>query len=650
MKKSIYVLIFEGSGEDVKLVLEELQRGGFDTDHEWVETIAAMEAALEREAWDVIIANHTTNSNSLAMVKLLRNKGLDLPVIIVSSLYGEDIAVTTMKAGASDYIMKDNLSRLVPSVEDVLSPGNMDHGLAKIGYSSELDLYRTIVNSMADLAYASSAEGNILFVNGVFEKMSGHKPEEFLGKSYAPLFDEENLALAIDAFTRTLKGETTHVEIYFKDTGVLCEYKNIPWRNKNGNIVGVIGIGRDTTERKHLENELKKINNSLEQCVSERTEKWQKANEALQIKIVQHTKAEALLAKNKEQLQSILDNTTAVIYIKDRDGRYILVNHQFETLFHVDRHDLMGKTDVDIFPAEIAETFQANDRRVFLASVPLELEEMVPHADGLHTYISLKFPLLDISGVPDRICGISTDITRLKRMEEKSVIYQTQLKSLSSALLLTEERERRHISEYLHNTIGQTLTVIKMKLGGQRYLRGTDNEHVLNEIDGLLDKTIQDTRTLMFEISPLILYDLGFEPAIEWLIEQFGKRHNIPIVYDGKGDIGILGDDVGSYLFKSVRELLFNTVKYARAGSIKVSVRGEKNRVRVRVEDDGVGFDPSKVQLSVDSLSGFGLFSMRESMEHFNGVFDIESKPGHGTRITIEIPLGSSKGDRDAKR
>lgn len=641
MKRFLKILILEGSEDDVKLILEELQLGGFDTAYEWVETIATMEAALEGETWDAIIANYTSKySNSLAAVKLIRNKGLDLPVIIVSSLYGEDIAVEAMKAGAYDYIMKDNLSRLVPSVEDVLSRGTTDHDLGNFVQTNELEFYKTIVNSIADLAYASSAEGNILFVNGVFEKMSGRKAEEFHGKSYAPLFDEENLALAVDAFTRTLKGETTHVEIYFKDTGVLCDYKNIPWRNKNGNIVGVIGIGRDITERKHLEEELKKINTTLEQRVLERTKDWEKANKSLQIKIVQHTKAEALLAKNREQLQSILDNTTAVIYLKDKNGRYILVNHQFEKLFHVNRSEITDKTDMDIFPREAAEAFQENDRKVLNACTPLELEETVPHVDGLHIYISLKFPLFDTNGVPDRICGISTDITKLKRIEEKSAAYQVKLKNLSYALSLTEERERRHISEYLHDRIGQSLTVIKMKL---EELRGsnvdTDNDCALNVIRELLDDTIQDTRTLMFEVSPLILYDLGFEPAVEWLIEQFSKRHKTQITYEGKGDFRMLGDDVKSYLFKAVRELLFNVVKYARAGTVKVLGQKKENCILVCVEDDGVGFDPSRVQFSIGSLSGFGLFNIRERIEHFGGEFDIVSKPGQGTSVTLEIPL-----------
>ncbi len=242
------------------------------------------------------------------------------------------------------------------------------------------------------------------------------------------------------------------------------------------------------------------------------------------------------------------------------------------------------------------------------------------------------------------------DITTRKRAEEKLVTYQTQLKHISSELSLAEERERRRISEDLHDRIGQTLTVIKMKLEELKAPQvDTDSDRVLHETGELLDNAIQETRTLTFEISPPLLYELGFEPAVEWLIEQFRERHHIPIEYDGNGGGRMLDDDVSFFLFKSVRELLFNIIKHARADRITVSVKREKNRIRISIQDNGVGFDSSKVQFSVNYLSGFGLFSIRERMEHFSGNFDVESKPGQGTHITLAMSLGQQKGDRDAK-
>jgi PAS domain S-box-containing protein len=135
-------------------------------------------------------------------------------------------------------------------------------------------------------------------------------------------------------------------------------------------------------------------------------------------------------ADGRNLLQAIIDNSTAVIYVKDLDGRFLLINRRFEALFHVSRADIVGKTDHDLFPAERADAFRAFDQRVLAAGVPLESEEIAPHDDGLHTYISVKCPLRDASGVTYGICGISTDITERKRAEQALRVSTEKYRSL----------------------------------------------------------------------------------------------------------------------------------------------------------------------------------------------------------------------------
>ncbi|GAA4974988.1 hypothetical protein GCM10025331_81760 [Actinoplanes utahensis] len=122
-----------------------------------------------------------------------------------------------------------------------------------------------------------------------------------------------------------------------------------------------------------------------------------------------------MLEVGRDQLMALLDNTSAVIYMRDADGRYMLVNRQYERLFKLRREDIVGLTDHDLFPQEIADAFRENDRQALARGVPLQLEEDAPGDDGVHTYLTVKFPLVNDAGVPYAVAGISTDITERSR-------------------------------------------------------------------------------------------------------------------------------------------------------------------------------------------------------------------------------------------
>ncbi len=124
------------------------------------------------------------------------------------------------------------------------------------------------------------------------------------------------------------------------------------------------------------------------------------------------------LRTSEEQLQSIVDNSTTLIYVKDLESHYLRVNRRFEELYNIPRGEAKGKTDFDLFPKEMAEALRANDQKVIEAGSPLEFEEVVRHSGGIHTYISIKVPLLDPGGRPYAVAGISTDITERKKAEE----------------------------------------------------------------------------------------------------------------------------------------------------------------------------------------------------------------------------------------
>ena len=144
--------------------------------------------------------------------------------------------------------------------------------------------------------------------------------------------------------------------------------------------------------------------------------------------------AEDELRRSRQLLQDVADNTTAVIYVKNADGRYLLINRRFEQIFNLTADQIVGHTDHEIFPREAADAFRANDVVVIEQNRTVEYEEVAPHTDGPHTYISIKFPLCDHTGIPYATCGISTDISERKRIEQTVRTHEEQLRlALTSA-------------------------------------------------------------------------------------------------------------------------------------------------------------------------------------------------------------------------
>ena len=204
---------------------------------------------------------------------------------------------------------------------------------------------------------------------------------------------------------------------------------------------------------------------------------------------------------------------------------------------------------------------------------------------------------------------------------------------------MIEERERRYIATELHDNISQTLAITKIKLGmAQGLTSSTDWVGSLNEIGELVDQAIQYTRSLTFELSPPILYELGFEAAAEWLTEQIQEQHHIEIGFEDDLRSKPMSEEIRIALFKATKELLINIVKHAQASKSKVSIWREDHSIRIRVEDDGVGFSTSEGK-ALGKTTGFGLFNIGERMKYLGGDMLIESEPGRGTRVTLSAPL-----------
>lgn len=249
--------------------------------------------------------------------------------------------------------------------------------------------------------------------------------------------------------------------------------------------------------------------------------------------------------------------------------------------------------------------------------------------------------VLNLSKVTASRDALNNEIAERRQVEENLYKYQQQLRSLASELSKTEEETRRRIAVELHDNIGHDLTIAKMKAETlYEELANTEYSNTINEIVDTIIKSIKDVSLFTFELSPAILYELGLDAAVEWLVRQFEEQSGIICHFNGDGQDKTLPSDLQVLLFRCIRELLTNVRKHAQAKMVSITAGKDSAGYRVTVEDDGSGFDPSSVtMLKHSSNGGFGLFSVTERLNFQGGSVEIDSEPEKGTRITLKVPL-----------
>ena len=214
-----------------------------------------------------------------------------------------------------------------------------------------------------------------------------------------------------------------------------------------------------------------------------------------------------------------------------------------------------------------------------------------------------------------------------------------QLRDLASALTLAEQRERRRISQVLHDHVQQLLYGIQMR--AHLITLDTEDQRAIQEHVEALELLTQDAirmaRNLTVELSPPILHNEGLAAAFRWLANHMADTYSLTVVVDAETDYHSPSEDLQVLLFQPVRELLFNVVKHAGVSEAEVALHEDENQVVIQVTDHGCGFDPARLQ-ETGPGGGFGLYSVRERLALFGGQLSIETQPGAGVRATIAVP------------
>ena len=360
-------------------------------------------------------------------------------------------------------------------------------------------------------------------------------------------------------------------------------------------------------------------------------------------------RAEEDLRKESDFNRNLVYTSPAFILAMDIDFKVLMMNRAMLESLGYSEAEVIGKDYPESFvPAEERGALREILRILADSGIPTRNENRLICSDGRQLVVEWHGSAVrGDDGELQFIFGIGIDISERKRFDDQLKRYQRKLRSLASKLSLSEESERRRIANELHDHVGQNMALAKMQLEklerelNKRGLEGQVGE--VGSIRELVVQSIKEARSLMFEISPPILYDLGFEAAVSWYAEQFSQRHGIKTVFFSDGVHKQLNVDLSVVLFQALRELMINVVKHAQAKRVQIIVGLEGDCIKVVVEDDGIGFDASRFAMPKSIERGFGLFSIIERLEHFSGTVEIDSRVGGGTRVSLAAPLSERR-------
>ncbi|MBN1251603.1 MAG: response regulator [Bacteroidales bacterium] len=263
MKKKLKVLIIEDYEDDAILILHQIKIGGFDIYYERVDTAHEMQKMLKEKTWDIVLSDYVMpHFNGSEALKVLKKTGIDIPFIVISGTIGEEVAVEMMKAGAHDYIMKDNLQRLLPAVVRELqeSESRAKRRIAEEALRESEQKYRSLTENSPDNILRYDKDCRLIYVNtnlektikDNFENIKGLLPtEKKFGDKYVVY--ERNLKYVIET------GQNIEFEFMIPDflpTEEIHWIRMVPERNENGEIIGALAIGRDITEFKKSQEKL----------------------------------------------------------------------------------------------------------------------------------------------------------------------------------------------------------------------------------------------------------------------------------------------------------------------------------------------------------------------------------------------------------
>jgi len=612
MERALRILILEDLPSDAELMVYELRQAGIAHSYRQVADREHFVAALTEDCPDIILSDfYLPNFDGLEALTLAQATCPDKPFIFVSGVMGEEVAIDALKRGATDYVLKDRLSRLGPAVQRALreAEARRERLQAEFALKGSEEKYRLLVNNLPGVVYKGYVDCAVDFVDAKVEELTGYPKIEFDTRrmKWNDILLPEDYPQFKAAFQKGLKESGSYIReyrirrkdgevIWIQDRGqIICD--------PEGRVDYISGVFFDITERR-------------------------RAEEALQ--------------ESEARFAAFMRHLPGIAFMRDFNGRYLFANEAWERLQRRSRQDWEGKTIAEVWPSQMAAKFYECDHRVMTRGKPVQNIEEIPQEDGLHNWLINKFPIPDRDGRLSLIGAVGIDITLRRRAEEALRESEQRLRFLTSQLLTAQERERKRISMELHDELGQSLAVLKLQIRAiERGLRD-DQQDLREECVELLlylDGVIDDIRRLSRDLSPAILEDLGLQSALKYLIDAVSKHYKVSQSFEVKDLDQWFPAEAQIIIYRIFQECLTNIAKHAGATEVSIAVKEHDDLISLMIEDNGAGFDPASVLARRAGGRGLGLAALDERARILGGTLEIQSRPGAGTRVTCIIPV-----------
>ena len=583
MPKEAFILLLEDSAQDAELVERELRRGGIGFVSKRVDTEKAFAQAIKDYPPDLILADYQlTRFNGLEALAMVRQQCPDVPFILISGICGEELAIAALTGGATDYVLKDRLYRLVPAVRHALELAERRRA-ERAARETERRFF-ALTETLPAIVFVHQ-DGKFRYLNPAAEQILGYSTAELLGKNFWDVIHPDHREIvrarglsrqeggAVSARYEfpivTSRGETRWLDC----TATRVEFDGQP---------AVLGSALDITER---------------------------------------LRTERALRDSEEKARALVDAIPDFILRLRGDGTILDFKAPKDVELPVSVSELLGKALVEVAPETLAAATRYYLQRTLQTAAVHSFEFQLPLRDEVRDFEAR----VAVCG-PNEVLCIIRDVTERKRLEKQ--------------VLEISARERRRFGQDLHDGLGQFLAGIAMKAKIlEDALDSSPHKSAAKKLVRLINSAIHQVRSLAQGLAPIEVEVSGLAPALQKLASETKNRLGVICRFHSDQPILPLNDTTSLHLYRIVQEAITNAVKHGQARRIEIDLSTDSVGVCLRVKDDGRGFSPPPRW-----ETGMGLRIMEHRVHAIGGVLTIASDPIRGTEVKCVLPLAPDAG------